>query len=175
VNTAQLGFTAKRLLEIVRLIPGVHLREVQRRAGFGLGNTVYQLERLESQGLIESERHGRYRRYYSTEIKAGDRLWLSLVINPNRRRIVSALLAERALNLSELASRLGVRKSTAIWHLRILETAGLLVLTKDPEGSDLWLLRDLERAKRLFIGFKPTTLDKLSESYLQSWDLLAPD
>ena len=173
VNTGQVGYTAKRLLGLVRLLPGVHLREVQRRTGLGLGDTVYQLRKLECLGLIDSERSGRYRRYYSSEINATDRTGLSVLLNSNRHQIISALLSARTLKVSDLAFRLGVGKSTAIWHLRILESAGLVGSSKDIDGSTVWLLQDRERAKRLLTRFKPGTLDGLSESFLQSWDLLS--
>ena len=63
MTKAPVGFRAERLLEVVKLLPGIHLREAQRRTGLGLGDTVYQLQKLESLGLIDSERRGRYRRY----------------------------------------------------------------------------------------------------------------
>jgi len=151
------------------------LREVQRRTGLGLGDTVYQLGKLESLGLIDSERSGRYRRYYSAEIRAGDRTWLSVLLNSNRRQIIVSLLAEESLSVSDLAFRLRVGKSTAIWHLRILETAGLVAPAKDSKGSVVWVLQNPRQAKRLLTRFNPTIFDRLSESFLQSWDLLNRD
>ena len=136
---------------------------------------MYQLGKLESLGLIDSERSGRYRRYYSAEIKAADRTSLSVLLNPNRRQIITLLLAERPLNVSDLASRLKVGKSTAIWHLRIMESAGLVSPSKDSEGSVIWLLQDPGRAKRLLSRSGSNALDRLSESFLQSWDLLGRD
>jgi predicted transcriptional regulator len=175
VSAVQVGYTAKRLLEIVRLLPGVHLREVQRRTGLGLGDTVYQLGKLESLGLIDSERRGRYRRYYSSEIKTVDRTSLSVLLNSSRRQITISLLEEGALNVADLASRLEVGKSTALRHLRILESAGLVVPSKGSEGSAVWVLYDPGRAKRLLTRCNPTRLNRLSESFLQSWDLLNRD
>jgi predicted transcriptional regulator len=172
VSIGQVGDTAKRLLAIVRLLPGVHLREVQRRTGLGLGDTVYQLRKLEALGLIDSEMSGRYRRYYSSEIEAVDRTSLSVLRNSNRRQIIAALLSAQTLNLSDLAFRLGVGKSTIVWHLGVLESAGLVDASKSADGSTVWLLKDRERTKRLLARFKPSTLDELSQSFLQSWDLL---
>jgi predicted transcriptional regulator len=175
VSAGQVGYTAKRLLGIVKLLPGVHLREVQRRTGLGLGDTVYQLRKLESLGLIDSERRGRYRRYYSSEIKAADRSSLSLLLNSNRRQIIVCLLEEGALNVSDLSSRLEVGKSTTLWHLRMLESAGLVVPSRDADGKAIWLLHDPGRAKRLLPRLRPSKFDRLSESFLESWDLLSRD
>jgi len=168
----RIGYTAKRLLDVVRLLPGVHLREVQRRAGLGMGNTVYQLGKLESLGLVESEKYGRYRRYFPTEINMDDRTSLSALLNSNRRQIILCLLEEKSLGVSNLASKLRIRKSTANWHLRILESANLVSSSKDVEGSVVWSLTNPERAKQLLKEGRSNLLTRLGDSYLESWDLL---
>lgn len=58
MTTMHVGYRAQRLLDVVKLLPGIHLREAQRRTGLGLGDTVYQLQKLESMGLIDSESAG---------------------------------------------------------------------------------------------------------------------
>jgi len=172
VRTALVGYRAQRLLDAVKSFPGIHLREAQRRAGLGLGDTVYQLQKLESLGLIDSERRGRYRRYYPPNINVADRRVLSVLLNPNRRRIIHLLLAKQALNLSSLSTKLKLGKSTTLWHLKILEAEGLVNAPVGLPDSDLWHLKDPRNAKRILSRFNPNALDSLSESFLQSWDLI---
>jgi predicted transcriptional regulator len=175
VTTAHVGYSAQRLLEVVKMLPGVHLREAQRRTGLGLGDTVYQLQKLESMGLVDSEKHGRYRRYYPADINVVDRRILSVLLNPNRRLIITLLLAKQALNVSDLAAKLKLGKSTTMWHLKILESEGLV---KSPVGlpdSTVWRLKDPGKARRILSRLNLNTLDRLSESFLQSWDLVGRD
>jgi len=175
VTTVHVGYRAQRLLEVVNLLPGVHLREVQRRTGLGLGDTVYQLQKLESMGLIDSERHGGYRRYYPVDINVVDRRILSVLLNPNRRLIILLLLVEQALNVSDLAAKLRLGKSTTLWHLKILESKGLVNCPVCSPDSAVWHLKDPVNAKRILSRFNVSALDRLSESFLQSWDLVGGD
>jgi len=174
VTTLHVGYRAQRLLEIVKMLPGIHLREAQRRTGLGLGDTVYQLQKLESMGLIDSEKHGVYRRYYPADLNVTDRRMLSVLLNPNRRLII-LLLAKQALNVSDLAVKLKLGKSTTLWHLKILESEGLLNSPAGSPESGAWRLKDPGKAKRILSKFNLNTLDRLSESFLQSWDLVSGD
>ncbi len=172
MKTVHVGYRAQRLLDVVKLLPGIHLREAQRRTGLGLGNTVYQLQKLESLGLIDSEKCGRYRRYYPPNINVADRRMLSVLLNPSRRRIIQLLVAKHALNVSDLCVKLSLGKSTTLWHLKILESEGLVNSPVGLPDSDLWHLRDPRNANRILSKFNQNALDSLSESFLQSWDLI---
>ena len=172
VTTAPVGYRAQRLLEVVKLLPGIHLREAQRRAGLGLGDTVYQLQKLESLGLIDSEKRGRYRRYYPADTRVADRRMLSVLVNPNRRLIIQLLVAKQALNVSDLAAKLKLGKSTTLWHLKILESEGLVKSPVSSPDSAVWRLKDAGNAKRILARFNLNALDRLSDSFLQSWDLV---
>jgi predicted transcriptional regulator len=172
VASAHVGYRAQRLLEVVKLLPGIHLREAQRRTGLGLGDTVYQLQKLESLGLIDSEKRGRYRRFYPADINMADRRMLSVLLNPNRRLIIQLLVAKQALNVSDLAAKLRLGKSTTLWHLKILESEGLVNSPAALPDSGVWRLKDARNAKRILSRFNLNALDRLSESFLQSWDLV---
>jgi predicted transcriptional regulator len=173
--TARVGYRAQRLLEIVNLLPGVHLREAQRRTGLGLGDTVYQLQKLESMGLIDSEKHGGYRRYYPADINVADRRMLSVLLNPNRRLIITLLLTKQSFDVSDLAAKLKLGKSTTLWHLKRLESEGLVNSPVGLPNSAVWCLKDPGKAKRILSRVKLNALDRLSESFLQSWDLVSGD
>jgi predicted transcriptional regulator len=173
MTKAPVGFRAERLLEVVKLLPGIHLREAQRRTGLGLGDTVYQLQKLESLGLIDSERRGRYRRYYPASTNIADRRMLSVLLNPNRRLIIQLLVAKQPLNVSDLAANLRLGKSTTLWHLKILEKEGFVDSPTSSSDSTVWCLKDVRNVKRLLSNFNLNALDRLSESFLQSWELLS--
>ena len=172
VATAHVGYRAQRLLEVVKLLPGIHLREAQRRTGLGLGDTVYQLQKLESMGLIDSEKRGRYRRYYPADIDVADRRMFSALLNSNRRLIITLLLAKHALNLSDLATKLKLGKSTTLWNLKILESEGVVYSTVGLPDSAAWRLKDPRNVKRILSRFNLSALDRLTDSFLQSWDLV---
>lgn len=97
---------------------------------------------------------------------------LSTLLNPNRRLIIQLLLAKEALSLSDLATKLNLGKSTTLWHLKILESEGVV---NSPDGlpdSTVWRLKDPRNANRILSKFNLSSLDRLTDSFLQSWDLV---
>lgn len=176
LGMSNLGFNSKRLLHLVRERPGIHLREAQRRTGLGLGDTVYQLQKLTSLGLVDSDRIGKYKRYYPADIGAFDRKLCSALQVRSRRRILLFLLANQKSNLSELASGLRLSKSTINWHLRTLQSDGIVTtgalseeISSAPSG---YRLTDPKTVTRVISRFRLSTIDKLTDSFLRSWDLL---
>jgi DNA-binding transcriptional ArsR family regulator len=54
---------------------------------------------------------------------------------PNRCLIFRALLRERAVNVGQLASAVGISESLASQHLKVLAGAGLVVKNKDGQKA----------------------------------------
>lgn len=171
VTGSSLSYSAELLFQLVKRRPGIHIREAQRRTGLGLGNTVYQLQKLSSLGLIDSNKVGKYKRYYPINIGAYDRSILSALLIPSRRRILLFLLANKRSTLPELASNLRLSKSTIIWHIKILQTSGI-IRTKSIEETFEFRLTDPKAVSTVLSRFRPSTIDRLSEGFLKSWELL---
>ncbi len=164
-----LTLTCRRLLVLVKCMPGIHLREAQRRGGLGLGATVYNLGKLTSLGLVEVDREGKYLRYYSPGLTGVDRKIFSALHIPSQRKILQALLQSPNASLPDLASWLHLSKSTVKWHLRKLETAGVL---RVGSNAAVYQLVDPLRVTSAISRFKLTGSDELSERFLDSWDLV---
>lgn len=172
VTGPKLSRSADLLFQLVRRRPGIHIRDAQRRTGLGLGNTVYQLQRLSSLGLIDSNKIGKYKRYYPINIGAYDRNILSALLVSSRRRILLFLLANQKSTLSELASNLRLSKSTISWHIRILQKNGIITTTSAEEAFE-YRLTDPKTVNTILSRFQPSTIDRLSDGFLESWDSLA--
>lgn len=169
---SRLSYSAELLFQLVKRWPGIHLREAQRRSGLGLGNTVYQLEKLNSLGLIDSDKIGKYKRYYPFEFDTGDRNILSTLFISSRRRILLFLLAYQKSNLSELASSLGLSKSTVGWHIKILESNGMVTATRSLDTDLQYRLTDPIAVTNAFSRFRSSIVDRFTERFLKSWELL---
>ncbi len=172
VPAGHLSLNAQRLLQLVKRTPGIHIREAQRRAGLGLGDTVYQLGKLSSLGLIDSTKKGKYRRYYLTDTSAYDRKVFSAFLVPSRRRILLFLLANQASSLSKLTSGLKLSKSTVNWHIRILQLDGIVIAKRTETDTAEYQVADPKKVTKLITKSRLSTIDKLSQGYLESWDLL---
>jgi DNA-binding MarR family transcriptional regulator len=98
--------------------PGLHMRELARRSEASYGTVVYHLRRLESAGLIRSERDGIKRRFYPADepVNKGE--------PPTRERVLAAVRAEPGVHQSAIASELGVSRQLVSYHLDELEEDG---------------------------------------------------
>jgi predicted transcriptional regulator len=79
---------------------------------------VYHLRRLESAGLIRSERDGIKRRFYPADepVNKGE--------PPTRERVLAAVRAEPGVHQSAIARELGVSRQLVSYHLDELEEDG---------------------------------------------------
>jgi predicted transcriptional regulator len=159
------------LLDLVRQVPGIHLREAQRRAGLGIGATVYNLRKLVSLGLVERLRQGKFVRYYNPDMPSLDAAILSALHLSSQRRILLALLTSPDLTARGLAIGMKLSKSTVGWHLRRLESAGLIEANRDSKPISYRLV-DSTKVSQLVLKFMPTTIDELTDRFLNSWDAI---
>jgi predicted transcriptional regulator len=159
------------LLDLVRQAPGIHLREAQRRAGLGIGATVYNLRKLVSLGLVTRLKQGKFVRYYDHDTPSMDTAILNALRLSSQRRILLALLTSPDLTARGLAIGMKLSKSTVTWHLKKLESAGLIKANRDSKPTSYRLL-DSTKVSQLVLRFMPTTIDELADRFLNSWDAL---
>ena len=57
-----------RISGLILNSPGLHFREIQRRLSIATGALAYHLRVLADSGLIRSERHGRFLRFFPSGI-----------------------------------------------------------------------------------------------------------
>lgn len=157
----------RRVMAAVIQYPGLHVRELARQVGTSLALVEYHLGLLEGAGLVQVRRDERYARVYAVQTKG-----------PNdEERALLALLRERLplqvtlhlLDLGEpakhgdIAQALGMGKSKLSFHLRKLESAG--VVRRTPEGA--FTTAQPQRLQRLLWTYQPTP--DLREAFANTW------
>lgn len=161
----------RRILLLVEEYPGLHLREIQRRAGTSAMLAEYHLNILEKLGLITSSTRGRYRDFFplrSVPMQLGetDRRWLGLLRRPAILRITLLLLESGALRPIQLARRLHLVPSTAAYQFKVMEDAGLAGVERRSNRS-LIRLTDTTRVLEILRTYHPSP-DAVS-SYAEVW------
>lgn len=161
----------RRILLIVEEYPGLHLREVQRRAGTSAMLAEYHLNILEKMGLVTSTARGRYRDFFPVrsvpmQLDATDKRWLALLRRPAILRIALLLLESGALRPIQLARALALVPSTAAYQFKIMEDAGLALVDRHGNRS-LIRLTDPPRVLDLLRTYHPSP-DAVS-SYAETW------
>lgn len=132
----------RRIFHIVQEYPGLHIREIQRHAQVEYPLCDYHLRQLEKHRLVTSLEEGGYKRYFPA---AG---FAERPLTENEKRIVASLrrkvplrvvltLLDGPVRHAELASKIGVSKSTTSYHLRQLETVGIVSLDPVTKGYRL--------------------------------------
>ncbi|NOZ58601.1 MAG: winged helix-turn-helix transcriptional regulator [Euryarchaeota archaeon] len=146
----------RRIYEVITSFPGLHFREIQRRTRLGNGSLKYNLGVLERRGVIESERHGRMRRYYPRGMARDERKLLALLHLGTVRRILIFLLAHPGARHGEITRVLRLSPSTVSWHLRKLVEHGVV---RESRGG--YLLADSEALRRTLEVHRSTLAEVL--------------
>ncbi len=148
--------TRQRILDAVRRYPGIHLRELARELGMSIALVEYHVPFLQRNDLLITESDGSYTRLYATgenAVPADRRPWLAVLRQEHPLRIVLALLGEDGpVRHGALHTTTGLGKSKLSFHLRKLESAG--IVEKTPDG---FALVDRETTKRLLLRHRPTS------------------
>lgn len=109
--------------------PGIHLRELHRRAGGGWGIFRAHLHLLRALGYVRAAREGRNLLLYAS----GAALPAATArLHATARGIVEALPPAQGLTLPELRERLGLSRQLIAHHVARLERSGLVRVEDDP-------------------------------------------
>ena len=108
-----------RLLELVSKEPGLHLRAIQRRLGFGWGKLHYHLTLLEKAGLVSLQTRGN-RRVVSATGHHVEVLSTDAMIRHEIRKA-------GPLTRLDIARRLGISRQLVAYHVRKLTARGEVV------------------------------------------------
>lgn len=161
----------RRILNLVNEFPGLHLRELQRRAQTSAMLVEYHLNVLERLGLVISQEEGGYRRFFPTRdaklpLGKTEKLWLGLLRQPVPLGIALYLLEMSRATHKMLADIVPVTKSTLTYHLKNMEAAGLIV--REPPGGREFRLHEPERVLALLRAYSPTP--DMIVAYGSMWD-----
>lgn len=170
--------TRREIHDLVRRVPGLHMREIQRQLDLSIALTEYHLNQLEEAGLLVSIQEEGYRRYYPTTGADGGQL---RALNSDERRMIGLfrqtiplrvtlfLLTRDVATQSEIADGLGVSRSRLSFHLNKLLRQGVVRRLSRREGRGYSLV-DRNRTLRLMIAYRPSP-DLLDEC-AELWDSL---
>ncbi len=132
------------LLQVVEDEPGVHLRELAARHGTAVTNTQWHLRKLEMAGLLKTQKVQGRRLYYPTAggvATKEEAMRNAAVQNPNAKKIHEFLESNAGVNQRTLAESLDMNPGTVRWHLRKMESAGLLRSVQEGTMTRYFLTR----------------------------------
>lgn len=155
----------RRILALIERFPGLHLRDLARRATLSEALAGYHLEALEKEGLVQSKFDDFYRRFYPVQTAApspADQQLLGLLRQRVPAEISIHLLEQSPTTHTALSAKLGLAKSTLSYHIAKLEAAGLVLVS-----SDGIRLQEPERVRRLLHTWRPPS--DFTERFAEIW------
>jgi predicted transcriptional regulator len=163
--------TRKRIYELIRDSPGIHLREIERRLGLSMGNLQYHIHYLENHNLIFQLKDEEYVRYFIKKKKTNEyeRNILCFLRRTGSRHILINLLKDTEMNSKEISEIIGLSPSTISWHLNKLVKVGILEKEKENRKSN-FTIKDPELVAELLISYKESFLDSILDSFIEMWE-----
>jgi predicted transcriptional regulator len=122
----------ERVLALLEREPGLHLREIPRRAGLSLNAVRYHLVKLEQEGVVVAYRTGHFLRWFlCQDLSPGDLALISALRVRGQRRVLESLLAQGPCRFSSLEALTDLSPNSLAWYLRQLLREGLVALGDD--------------------------------------------
>lgn len=115
-----------RIRSLVFVLPGVHMRQVQRILGLSFSSVRYNVDTLKKSREIQDWSQNGRSRLFPPEVIETDRIVYSHLRIRSSRKILRALAQKDKLTNSELAEITGLAKSTLSESIHRLLDAGAI-------------------------------------------------
>lgn len=161
--------TRRELFELISKFPGLHFREILRRLDISSGNLNYQLSYMIKHDIIVTIADGNLKRYYIIgKVKGKEKRILACLRNETARGLVLYLLLNPDSQFNELAQKFDLAPSKLAYHLKKLVEKD--IIEKKKEGRiTIYRAKDEDAIANVLITFRPSFLDSIVESFLESW------
>lgn len=159
-----------RIKHLVSVLPGIHLREVQRALGMSFNTTRHHVEKLAKSGEIVRKEDGGFSRLYPPGIDSEEGALFTIVRGETDRKIISELADSPGLSNLQICNLTGLAKSTTSEHLARLVQVGVVKQNVDVEQGTVYALLDPIQIRLLIKKQDPTLLKKATGRFIDLWD-----
>jgi predicted transcriptional regulator len=128
-------FVRGRIYQIIEYEPGVHLSELQRKAGVARGVCAYHLHALEKAGLVKTARDGMYLRFFATKVKIDAEVY---DLAADDREVLRAVEARPGITEREVSELLGKNAVQVARCVKALSQSGHVEARREGEAVQLY-------------------------------------
>jgi predicted transcriptional regulator len=159
----------RRIYDYIKVVPGIHLRALQRELSMPLGTLEYHLYQMEREGLLVTREDGRFKGYFpADELDRRDRDYLYYLRQEMPRRISVEVAHEPGVSFQHLAQRLPISPSTLSFHLKKLLKAGMLA-EQQVGREKTYTCAEAERVQKLVVRYRKTFVDEVVDRFAEAW------
>lgn len=115
-----------KILDLLRVQPGLGITDVCSQLGIGWGTAVHHLTRLEQARLVVSQDAGRRRRFFLPNESLTVRTAISVLSTDLNRRLLEHIRAHPGTSQQETCAALGISAPLAHKYLARLQAEGLV-------------------------------------------------
>lgn len=166
----ELETNKNRIVLLVSVLPGLHLRALQRLTGLSFNSIRYHVRALTKSGEIVRSDEGGYSRLYPAGISESDKTLYSILRCTTDRRILRALTRFASITHVDVCGLTGLAKSTISEHLAKLTANGIVRTIQTAAGRVEYEIVDTDRIRRLINLENGTALDKATERFIDLWN-----
>jgi len=158
-----------RAKELVSLLPGVHLRQLQRLLNASFNTTRYHVYNLERDGEVTCSREGGHSRLFPAGFDGGAKGLYSVLHNKSTRQVLRTLVSGGRLTNGEISAATGLPKSTVSEHTDLLCQTELANKSVTLDGV-VYEVRDGARVGEALAIFERNLLTVAADSFADLWD-----
>jgi biotin operon repressor len=145
---------------------------LQRILGTSFSTVRYHVDNLEKDGEVIRRSDRRYERLYPSGTSETMQSAYAVLQRKSARKVLQFAADHNAVNstVADLARGAGLSRSAVAECINQLSEAGLLVRSRDADGTIRWEVRDMDLATQLLVGFRRSMIDVASDNLIDLWD-----
>jgi predicted transcriptional regulator len=156
---------------IISLVPGIHLRRLQKLLGASFSTTRHHVEALEQRQEIVSSDDGRYHRLYPAGMDDGLKAVYTSIQSETARRVLRALAGARGgLTNGDISQIVHLPRSTVSEYTSILCDARLVSRSTTIDSQVLYSIEERGGILQLMDSFEKNLLAVATDRFLDLWD-----
>ncbi|MGA2666265.1 MAG: winged helix-turn-helix transcriptional regulator [Nitrososphaerales archaeon] len=151
------------------MLPGIHLRELQRLLDASFNTTRYHVYNLERDGEVVCAKEGGYFRLFPVGFDARSMGLYSVLHNGTTRQVLRALVDRGPLANGSISDATGLPRSTVSEHVEALCKTDLVDRSAVLGGGALYHVRDPTRVRDALAFFERNLLAVAADSFADLW------
>lgn len=167
---AELETNKSRIVLLVSILPGLHLRALQRLSGLSFNSTRYHVLALTKSGKIVRSEQGGYSRLYPAGMSENDKTLYSILRTTTDRKILQTISKSNCITSGDLCGATGLAKSTISEHIAKLIQRGVVRPVQTTSNRVGYQLVDPQRMGRLISEENDTRLRKATDRFIDLWN-----
>jgi predicted transcriptional regulator len=158
-----------KIMGAVRLLPGIHLRELHRVVGLSFTSARYHVSKMVQAGDMEYYSHKGKVRLFPPGVSESEKAILSEVRNNTANVVLKSIATVRLTSNAEISRATGLARSTVSKYVHIFMNLGVLGESRTPGGTTGYIYKGSVQIPDL-LRFGKENLRAAVDSYIDLWD-----